>query len=239
MNLKGKRILIVGATSDIGFDIAKLCKKRGANVVATGRNTIRLSQLQKEGIDIVKLDLLNKEDVTNFVNSLPEFNGIVFSMGSVSFVPFIHEKSETIQEKVSIGFSAIASLLAQIHKLKRIKQNASIVFISSINGVTVGSIGTSVYSATKAAITGLSKSLALEMAVYGIRVNCICPGIIDTSQIHLNFSEEMIKRFSEDYPLKRIGTTDDVAKGAVFLLSDESSWITGINLLIDGGYSAR
>ena len=217
MNLKGKRILIVGATSDIGFAIACLCKNRGADVIATGRNTIRLSQLQKEGIDIVELDLLNKEDVTNFVNSSLEFDGIVFSVGSVAFIPFIHEKYETIQEKVSIDFSAIASLLAQIHKLKRLNQNASIVFISSINGVTVGSIGSSVYSATKAAITGLSKSLALEMAVYGIRVNCICPGIIDTSQMHLNFSEEMIKRFSESYPLKRIGTADDVAKGAVFL----------------------
>lgn len=239
MNLNGKKILIIGATSDIGMVIASHCKQRGAEVLATGRNINKLFSLQEMGIKIEKLDLLNKKEVFDFVNSLSIVDGIVFSVGSVSFRPFSHENYETIQTKFSLGLSATAALLAIIQKSKRISKNASIVFISSINGVTVGSIGSCIYSSVKAALTGLSKSLALEMSVYGIRVNCICPGIIDTPNLHLNFSEEAIKRFSDDYPLKRIGSPEDVAKGVAFLLSDDSSWITGSNLIIDGGYSAK
>lgn len=239
MNLNGKKILIVGATSDIGMVIASHCKQKGAEVLATGRNVNKLLSLNELGIKSEKLDLLCEKEVIDFVESLTIVDGIVFSVGSISFRPFSHENYETIQTKITIGLSAIAALLAKIQKSKRICKNASIVFISSINGVTVGSIGSCIYSAVKAALTGLSKSLALELSTLGIRVNCICPGIIDTPQLHLHFSEETIKRFVDDYPLRRIGSPEDVAKGVAFLLSDDSLWITGTNLIIDGGYSAK
>lgn len=239
MNLKGKRILIVGATSDIGRAISVSCQKKGAEVLATGRNTAKLGWLQKEGVKTTRLDLLRQDSVMDLIESMPVVNGIVFSVGSVSFSPFSYETFESIQEKTMLGFSAIAALLAKIQRHKKISRNASIVLLSSINGVKVGSVGSSIYSAVKAAVSGLSKSLALEMSVYGVRVNSICPGIIDTPQLHQNFSEEAIRRFTTDYPLKRIGSPIDIANGTIFLLSDDSSWITGTNLIIDGGYSAR
>lgn len=239
MNLKGKRILMVGATSDIGRVISTLCQKKGAEVIATGRDTTKLTSLQEEGMVTTQLDLLCQDSVMAFIESMPVVNGIVFSVGNVSFSPFSYETFETIHKKLALGFSAIASILAKILKHKKISRDSSVVLLSSINGVMVGSVGCSIYSAVKAALSGLSKSLALEMSVYGVRVNCVCPGIIDTPQLHQNFSEETIRRFATDYPLKRIGSPNDVANGTVFLLSDDSSWITGTNLIIDGGYSVK
>jgi NAD(P)-dependent dehydrogenase (short-subunit alcohol dehydrogenase family) len=239
MTLKDKKVLIVGATSDIGMVIASYCKKEGAEVIVTGRNTERLLKIEKEGIETTVLDILNEKDVATFVGLMETVDGIVFSVGNLTFLPFMQEKFCTIQETMSLGFSATAAFLSKIRKMKKINTNGSIVFISSINGVTVGGLGSSIYSATKGAMSGLSKSLALELSSLGIRVNCICPGIIDTPKLHQLFSEEKIKHFMEEYPLKKLGKPEDVAQGVVFLLSDGSSWITGTNLIVDGGYSIR
>ena len=239
MTLKNKKILIVGATSDIGMVIASLCKKEGAKVIATGRNTEKLIMIAMEGIETTVVDILKEKDVLTFVESMDTIDGIVFSVGNVTFLPFRQEKFCTIQQTMSLCFSAMAAFLSKIRKFKKMNKNGSIVFVSSINGVTVGGLGSSIYSAAKGALSGLSKSLALEFSSSGIRVNCICPGIIDTPKLHQLFSDEKINRFLEEYPLKKLGKPEDVARGAIFLLSDGSSWITGTNLIVDGGYSIR
>ena len=130
---------------------------------------------------------------------------------------------------------------AKTRKKKKLTKKASIVIIGSINGCCIGNAGSSPYSATKGALSGFIKAAALELAARGTRLNSISPGLVPTKM--LGMTEEMYtqKQLEEQmipyYPLKRLGVVDDIANGAVYLLSDASSWMTGQNLVIDGGYT--
>jgi NAD(P)-dependent dehydrogenase (short-subunit alcohol dehydrogenase family) len=109
-----------------------------------------------------------------------------------------------------------------------------------MSGVFIANTGEAPYDATKGALAGFTKSAAFELAAQGTRVNTICPGLVPTSILSLSnemFSEDQLKETMYGrYPLKRVGSPEDIANGAIYLLSDASSWVTGINLLIDGGY---
>ena len=125
-------------------------------------------------------------------------------------------------------------------KKKKIRKGSSIVLIEAIAGVLVGSKGDVSYNASKAALNGFLKGSALELAGQGIRVNAINPGLVPTNILALN-NEKMGDNHLEEmmmdrYPLKRFGKPEDIAYGAIYLLSDASSWVTGTNLVIDGGY---
>lgn len=112
------------------------------------------------------------------------------------------------------------------------------MFTSSISGVYSVDIGNAMYSITKGAIDGFMRNAAIELAVKGIRVNSVNPGMVDTPINHIdNFTEEQMQKDIANYPLKRYGVPNDVAWGIIYLLSDASSWVTGTNLKIDGGYS--
>ena len=127
-------------------------------------------------------------------------------------------------------------------KKKKIKKNASIIFISSISGVYRSQIGEGGYGATKAALTGFVKSLALELSAQGIRVNTIHPGVVETPLLEVSngtFGEEELEALRQKYPLKRFGKPEDIAYCAVYLLSDASGWMTGSNILIDGGFTLK
>lgn len=129
-----------------------------------------------------------------------------------------------------------------ITKEKEIQKNSSIIFISSISGVFRSQIGEGGYGASKAALIGYVKSLALELSALGIRVNTIHPGIVETPILEVSndtFGEEELESLLQKYPLKRFGKPEDIAHCAVYLLSDASSWMTGSNILIDGGYTLK
>ncbi len=127
-------------------------------------------------------------------------------------------------------------------KKKKIQKNSSIIFISSISGVYRSQIGEGGYGATKAALAGYVKSLALELSAQGTRVNTIHPGVVETPLLEVSngtFGEEELDVLRQKYPLKRFGKPEDIAKCAVYLLSDASSWMTGSNILIDGGFTLK
>lgn len=127
-------------------------------------------------------------------------------------------------------------LLRLLVKKKKLADKSSVVFVSSIAGSGSFNIGNSIYGSSKAALNSMMKFCAVELAKKQIRVNCICPGMIDTPLIHNgSLSEEQLQKDMETYPLKRYGTPNDIANGAIYLLSDASSWITGHTLVIDGG----
>jgi NAD(P)-dependent dehydrogenase (short-subunit alcohol dehydrogenase family) len=132
-------------------------------------------------------------------------------------------------------------LISQLLKRKIIQKNSSIVLIASMSGVCVGNTGEVAYGATNAALSGYAKTVAFELASQGIRVNTICPGLVPIEILNLSnemFSEEqLMEKMSGRYPLKRFGTPEDIAHGAIYLLSDASTWVSGINLVIDGGYT--
>ena len=125
---------------------------------------------------------------------------------------------------------------------KNNKRGFSLVFISSIAGIFVSYPGNSVYSAAKAGIVGLAKGLAIDLASKNIRVNSVCPGMIETSmadELAAKVSQEAIEADKMRYPLKRYGKPEEVAHAVIYLLSDASSWVTGSSLLIDGGFTLQ
>lgn len=243
-SLKDKNILVTGASSGIGRAIAIECSKMGATVYLTARNKERLEETLEQmenpefhSITIADLTLQNER--LNLIGDLPErLDGVVQCAGFVITKPFAFVSEENLHDIMKINFEAPALLTQLLLKKKKILRGSSVVFISSISGVYVSIIANSIYSASKGAVNGIAKALALELASKDIRVNTITPGMIETNII----SDEIItkEQLAEDakrYPLKRYGKPEEVAYAAVYLLSDASKWITGSNLLIDGGYT--
>ena len=165
-------------------------------------------------------------------------DGIVHCAGFTIPKPFKFYDKEDLDSMMSVNFNAPFWLTQSLLKKKKISKGASIVFISSISGVWVSYVAGSLYSATKGAINGIAKGLALELASKNIRVNCVNPGMINTAILDSGIiSDEQLKEDAQKYPLKRYGKPEEVAYGVIYLLSDASSWTTGSNLLIDGGYT--
>jgi NAD(P)-dependent dehydrogenase (short-subunit alcohol dehydrogenase family) len=139
---------------------------------------------------------------------------------------------------MDVNFTAPALLSADLIKKKKISKNASIVFISSISGVMCAAVGGSIYSASKGAVNGLIKGMALDLAAKGIRANSVNPGVIETHIFDAGtITAEQLEDDKKRYPLKRHGKPEEVAYAVIYLLSNASSWVTGSNLVIDGGFT--
>lgn len=242
-SLQGKVILVTGASSGIGQSVAIECSKMGASVVITGRNQNRLQEtfdmLEGSGHTQIPADLSNYSDIQKLVVQCPKVNGVSHNAGIAKIIPVKFISSENLEEIVGTNaFGPILLTQALIRK-KKINANGSIVFTSSLSGVYCVHYGESMYAASKGAISGFAKGAALELAAQGIRVNCVNPSIIQTN-IFKNegeiISDEQMQEKIQNYPLKRLGVTTDVSWAHVFFLSDASTWITGVNLPIDGGY---
>ena len=241
-SLENKTILVTGASSGIGKAIAIECSKMGAQVIITGRDEQRLQEtyelLEGNHPTCIVADLSKKEDIGTLVNQIDCLNGLVNCAGLTISKPFKFLQEEDIQEVMTVNFNAPLLLTQQFIKKKKLQKTSSIVFISSISGIKVSAIAESVYSASKAAIDGFCKGLALELAPQQIRVNTINPGIIETNIFSGGqITEEQLRENITKYPLKRYGKPEEVAYASIYLLSDASSWVTGSNLLIDGGYT--
>jgi NAD(P)-dependent dehydrogenase (short-subunit alcohol dehydrogenase family) len=242
-SLEGKTILVTGASSGIGRGIAIGCAQFGAKLVVTGRNNDRLEEtlslLEGEEHQKVVADLSVQEGIDNLVVKCPSLNGIVHCAGIPKICPVKRLKRELLYDIINTNEIAPILLTSALLKNQKIQRNSSIVFIASVAGVfTAGCVGDSDYAATKGALSGFSMTAARELASQQIRVNTICPGMVETpilAQANGLMSEDEEKLRVAPYPLKRLGKTEDIAYGAIYLLSDASSWVTGINLAIDGG----
>lgn len=243
-SLEGKTILVTGASSGIGRGISVECSKMGAKMVINGRNMDRLNEtlalLEGEGHIAIQADLSKQEDIDKLVEQCPELNGVVHSAGIPKICNVKNIKRDLLEEIVNVNEIAPILLTSALLKKKKIQKKSSIVFIASMSGVFIANTGEAPYSTTKGALSGFTKSAAFELAAQGTRVNTICPGLVPTSILGLSnemFSEEQLKETMYGrYPLKRVGTPEDIAYAAIYFLSDASTWVTGINMLIDGGY---
>lgn len=242
--LEGKTILVTGASSGIGRGIAVECSRMGASLILTGRNQQRLEEtrqmLHGDNHCVIIADLSRQDDIDQLVEDCPQLNGVVHSAGIPKICSVKHISRILMEEIINVNELAPILLTALLLKKKRILKQSSIVFIASMSGVYVANTGEAPYSATKGAISGYVKSAAYELASQGIRVNTLCPAVVKTDILNLSnemFSKEAFDNAMMDrYPLKRLGRPEDIAYGAVYLLSEASSWVTGINLLIDGGF---
>ncbi len=243
-SLEGKTILVTGSTSGIGRGIAIESSKMGAKIVVTGRNEERLqetlSQLHGTGHIGIKSDISTQEGIEYLVKECPEVQGLVNSAGIPKLCTVKHIDRKNLEEIINVNEVAPILLTSLLLRKKKLVKGSSIVFIASIGGVLMASNGDGPYAATKGAISGFVKAAAIELAKQKTRVNAICPGLVPTRILNLSnelFSEDELKEQKYGlYPLGRVGTPEDMAYGAIYLLSDASSWVTGINLVIDGGY---
>lgn len=243
-SLEGKTILVTGASSGIGRGIAIACAKMGGTVILNGRNEERLQEtlsvLEGKNHQILIGDLSKQEDLQRMADTLPELQGWANSAGIPKVCPIKHFDRKDVEEIFNVNITSTMLLLSMLVKKKKLKRGASVVLISAVTGAFVGSKGDTSYCATKGAVNGFMKGAALELAPQGIRINSINPGLVPTSILNLandiageeHHTEIMLER----YPMKRLGTPEDIGNGAVYLLSDASSWVTGTNLVIDGGY---
>jgi NAD(P)-dependent dehydrogenase (short-subunit alcohol dehydrogenase family) len=242
-SLEGKKIFVTGASSGIGRAVAVECSKMGAMVIFTGRNRDRLQETYKslsgDNHRWISADLNDKDDVKSIIDCLPDLDGVVHCAGIVKTLPFRFINQVDLQSVMETNFIAPVLLNQHLVKTKRIKRDSSVVFISSISGVFCSMPGNSIYSASKGAINGMMKGMALDLAPVGIRVNSVTPGMIETNLLSDNSSitSEQLQENIKKYPLKRYGKPEEVAYAVIYLLSDASKWVTGSNLLIDGGYT--
>ena len=241
-SLFGKTILVTGASSGIGRAIAVESSKLGGQMIITGRNKSRLNEtfvsLTGENHAQLTADLSVEQDIENLVASLPKLDGCVNNAGIIrpQLLQF-SEKKDILEMFEANTFSSFL-LTQKLIQNRKLNKNASIVFTNSISGVYCSAVGEALYSASKGAINGYLKGLALEMANKGIRVNSVNPGVIETNLFNsTTMPSEELEAEKKKYPLKRFGKPDEVAYAVVYLLSDASQWVTGTNLLIDGGYT--
>lgn len=243
-SLEGKTILVTGASSGIGQTTAIECSKMGAKVIVCGRNKERLEQTisQMEGTEHSSFegDLLNQEVIEKLVKEVPILDGVVLSAGKGLTLPFPFCTREKFDDIFNINFFSPVELLRLLTKKKKLNQNSSVVIIVSVGGTHIHSVGNSIYGASKSALQSMVNFTAMELATKKIRVNGICPGMVNTPLIRRGtLTEEQFQADMERYPLKRYGEPIDVAHGAIYLLSDASSWVTGTSLVIDGGVTAK
>lgn len=241
-SLEGKTILVTGASSGIGKATAIECSKLGARVIALGRNEERLketmSQMESEGCESHIADLTNMEDVDRVISSLPKLDGVVNAAGIASTILFQFATPEKMRNMFETNFFAPVEFTRLLLKKKLVNKGGSIVFFSSVDGPINAHIGNSTYCATKGAIASIAKGMAVELASKGIRVNYLMPGQTETPLIHgESITQEQLELDKKNYPLGRYGRPEEVAYGAIYFLSDASTFTTGAGLVIDGGFT--
>lgn len=242
--LNNKTILITGASSGIGKAMAIACAQAGAKCIISGRNIERLNatlnDLVGDDHQAIAADLTIEDDIELLINALPKIDGFLSNAGIAEPLMLQFIDKNDIDKTLNTNVLSTIRLTSLLLQEKKLKKGASIVFTSSINGNKCAYIGSSLYAASKAMLTGFMKACALELAPKGIRVNCLEPGMIDTDLLkNSDISIEELEKDKLKYPLKRYGKPEEVAYAAIFLLSDASAWTTGTSLLIDGGYTLQ
>jgi NAD(P)-dependent dehydrogenase (short-subunit alcohol dehydrogenase family) len=240
--LEHKTAIITGGNSGIGYATAKLFKTKGAAVIITGRNTVAVNEAASElgvtGYVSDQGDLQAIDDLAASVKAdFGKIDIIFLNAGIANFAPFEQSTEAHFDDIININLKGVFFTLQKL--LPMLNDGGSVIFNTSVNA-SVGMPNAGVYSASKAAIIGLSRVLATELSGRKIRVNCISPGPVETPVYQkLGLNTEEIAGFSamlsEKILLKRFGQADEIAQLAAFLGSDDSTFITGTEMVIDGG----
>lgn len=246
--LAGKKYLITGASSGIGRAAAILMSQCGAQLILGGRDELRLraclSELngQEHCMEISDLESADTtyEWLSSLINRVGPLDG-VFHCAGVEFIrPAKMLKQNHIDKVFESSLFAAFGICRVLSSKKALHDNGSLVFMSSVAGTT-GQNGMSVYSAAKAGIDGLVRSMACEFASRGVRVNSIAAGAVMTAmhdRLVKGSGDEAINAYEKSH-LLGFGHAEDIANAAIFLLSDAGRWITGTTLVVDGGYKVR
>lgn len=241
----GRRIVVAGASSGLGRAAALALAEAGADLVLLGRNEDRLREVADaaggqawQSVDLA--DDNSADAVIREIATAAPIDGIFHSAGTSLVAPMRLTKTGQIDDLFGAAVYGALGVARAASRRGVMRDGGAIVFMSSVSSLR-GRRGMVAYSAAKAATSGLVRALAVELADRGIRVNSIAAGAIET-EMHQDFasavSEEMIANYRNLHPLG-FGRADDVANAVMFLLSDATRWITGVDLSVDGGYAAK
>ena len=234
--LDGKTVLVTGASSGIGRACAIACSEVGATIVLNGRDHQRLESvylnLSGEGHHIIQADHVDEIELQTLADRCPQLDGIIHCAGIHGVAPMRMLQRKMLTNVFETNYMAPMFLTQRLLAKKRINSKSSILFVSSISA-KAGKVGMGPYSGSKAALIGSMRPLALEVAKFGIRVNAVCPGIVETP-LFAGQSDWLNDTVAKSYPLG-LGRPEDIAHTSVFFLSDASCKITGTAFSIDGG----
>jgi 3-oxoacyl-[acyl-carrier protein] reductase len=245
--LDGRTVLVTGATSGIGRAIARRCAVEGANVLATGRDEAHLAELAQEfpSVAVHRADLIEADAADRCVaaaaSRFGRLDGLVHSAGIV-------RRGEDIRSTTDGQWSLMreANLdatfrLARACLRQMVPQRSGSVVLVSSQLAEVGAPGYASYCAVKGGVEALVRALAVDFGPSGIRVNSLAPGLVQTPLAYVDRPDfdDQIDAIASRLPLRRIGQPDDMTGPALFLLSDDSAWMTGQSLVVDGGYTSQ
>jgi 3-oxoacyl-[acyl-carrier protein] reductase len=239
-NLENKNIIVTGASGGIGNSIVKKLNQAGANILASGTRIEKLEELKKnfENIKILKFDISQSDKIAEFIENATNelggsLDGLVNNAGITQDNLAIRMSLEEWQKVIDINLTS--TFLMSKFAIKKMLKNKSgkIVNITSVVGHT-GNLGQANYTASKAAIVAMSKSLAIEYAKKNININCISPGFIKTAMTD-NIDEKFKEVIVSKIPSARLGEPDDIANAVLFLSSDQSDYINGETIHVNGG----
>ena len=249
-SLEKKLIIVTGASSGIGRQCAISCSKLGAKIALLGRDRTRLEetlgQMEEPGIHMIfAIDLLEynrvNEIVSEIVENMGRVDGLINCAGVSITLPLNSISPQKMEHFFQTNVISAVNLTRQVLKSSYFSEaGGSVIFISSVMGVA-GENGKSLYSMTKGALIAAVRSMAIELSSRKIRINAISPGVVETPMSKnaiYSRSEETFNKVLSLHPLG-IGQPEDVANACIFLLSDAAKWITGTNLIVDGGYLAK
>lgn len=242
-SLESKIILVTGSSSEIGKAIAIECSKMGARLVLADCDAFAIkdlnSKLEGDGHLLFDYDLNDEKSLDKLMSQCPVLNGWCNACIYTKTLLLKFINSSSLSDLMAANIKMPVLLLQKIIKCKRIEKNSSVVFISSISGVYTVHYADSLNAISSGAISSFVKGAALDLSSLGIRVNSINISVIETEDLYRDsvLTESELDQKRNFFPLKRFGSPSDVALATVYMLSDASSWITGIHLPIDGGYT--
>ena len=246
MRLEGKSAIITGGGSGIGLACTRLFSKEGAKVAIMGRKQDRLEAAAKEvGGQVLAVvgDLTNNNDLDNVIsktlNAFGKIDIVVNNGGVFAGFPLHETKDEDWDTIMDTNIRSVFQLTKRVlpHMMKR--KAGAFIHISSILGL-VAAPGVAAYNVSKGALLQFNRSIAMEYGPLGIRSNAVCPGLVKTEMTEdLMKDEELMLEWSKDYPIGRFGVPEDIANACLYLASDESSFVTGATLPVDGGFTAH
>ncbi|MBU1175431.1 MAG: SDR family oxidoreductase [Alphaproteobacteria bacterium] len=246
MRLEGKTILVTAAGQGIGRASALKCAAEGARVIATDINQETLAGLgnQAKGVETRRLDVTKPEEIAALAADLPPLDGLFNCVG------YVHNGTILGLDDAAWAFCVDVNVTSMVRMCRAFLPGmleraaatgtASIVNMSSMCSSIKGFVNRAAYGTTKAAVIGLSKSIAIDFVGKGLRCNALCPGTVDTPSLRGRIAaapdpEQAEKDFIARQPIGRLATTDDIAPMVVYLLSDDSRFVTGQAVSVDGG----
>lgn len=258
--LAGKHVLITGATGGIGWEAAKTIAQMGASITITGRNLAKLKQLETELLDIIDssrlyvqaAEITEQRDREMLVESaerrLGFIYGLVNSAGAAGGKPVEELEQEFVERLMNINYTSTLLLTQLVYRGMRENRQGTIVNLASLSGLR-GTAGNTAYAASKFAVVGWTQSMALEAIEYGVRVNAVCPGYVDTEMARSSIRrkaenqgipyEQALQQATASIPSKRLSTPQEVANTIAYLLTDAAQNIVGESVKISGGSVMR